>query len=65
MKEFDKLKEIVEECAADLAKVEGGNKAAGTRIRKAMQDVKKQAQEVRLAVMKDREDVPPGKPEKA
>jgi hypothetical protein len=56
MNEFDKLKEIIEGCANDIAKFDGGNKAAGTRIRKAMQDLKKQAQEVRKAVLDKRED---------
>ncbi len=56
MKEFDKLKEIVENCSGDIAKFEGDNKAAGTRVRKAMQDIKNQAQEVRKAVLKKRED---------
>lgn len=54
MDEYTKLKEIVEECAADIAKFEGGNKAAGTRIRKAMQEIKHQAQEVRKAVLDKR-----------
>lgn len=56
MDEYIKLKEIVEECAADIMKFEAGNKAAGTRIRKAMQAVKNQAQEVRKAVLNKREE---------
>lgn len=56
MDEFNKLKELVEGCADDLEKAEKGNKSAGTRIRKAMQDIKKQAQEVRQAILKKRED---------
>jgi len=51
MEEFDKLKEIIADTEADLAKAERGNKAAGTRVRKQMQDLKKQAQAVRQAVM--------------
>ena len=35
----------------DMAKCEGGNKAAGTRVRKAMQDIKAAAQEVRKDVL--------------
>lgn len=54
MKEFEKLKEIVENCHEDIVKFYGGNKAAGTRVRKAMQDVKNQAQAVRQAVLKKR-----------
>lgn len=56
MLEYTKLKEIVENCAADIAKFEGGNRAAGTRVRKAMQEAKKQAQEVRKAILNKREE---------
>jgi hypothetical protein len=51
MVEYEKLRELVNDCETDLKKFEGGNKAAGTRIRKAMQEIKNQAQEVRKAVM--------------
>lgn len=54
MDEYTKLKEIIEDCAADIVKFEGGNKAAGTRVRKVMQEVKHQAQEVRQAVLNKR-----------
>ncbi len=56
MTEYTKLREIVEACAGDIEKFESGNKAAGTRIRKAMQDIKNQAQEVRKAVLQKREE---------
>lgn len=56
MQEYAKLKEILEDCANDIEKFESGNKAAGTRIRKSMQEVKSQAQEVRKAVLKKREN---------
>ena len=36
--------------AVDVEKFEQGNKSAGTRIRKAMQDIKNLAQEVRVEV---------------
>lgn len=54
MDEYIKLKEIVEDCASDIAKFESGNRAAGTRIRKAMQEIKHQAQEVRKAILDKR-----------
>ena len=54
MEEYDRLKKIVEECAEDVAKAQGGNKAAGTRVRKAMQDVKAAAQEVRKKILEVR-----------
>lgn len=51
MVEFDKLKAIFDLCQEDVDKVERGNRAAGTRLRKKMQDLKKAAQEVRAAVL--------------
>lgn len=54
MQEFERLKQLVAEAEADLAKTEGGNKAAGTRLRKQMQDIKNAAQDVRKKVMEMR-----------
>jgi len=48
MLEFDRLKEIVASAEDDVAKVDRGNKAAGTRVRKTMQEIKGAAQEVRI-----------------
>lgn len=48
MLEFDSLKEIVASAEADVLKVDKGNKAAGTRVRKTMQQVKVAAQDVRI-----------------
>ena len=36
--------------AVDVEKFQQGNKSAGTRVRKAMQDIKNLAQEVRVEV---------------
>ena len=47
MQEYEQLKQLVIEAADDVAKAEGGNKAAGTRVRKKMQEIKAAAQEVR------------------
>ena len=33
--EYERLKQLVEAASEDVAKAEGGNKAAGTRVRKA------------------------------
>ena len=45
------LETVITELASDVTKFdEKGNKAAGTRIRKAMQTVKGLAQDVRVAV---------------
>ena len=54
MQEYEKLKVLVAEIEADLSKAEGGNKAAGTRVRKQMQNIKKAAQEVRNKVLEIR-----------
>jgi len=54
MEAYERLKQLVETCADDIAKAEGGNKAAGTRVRKAMQDIKNTAQEVRKGILESR-----------
>ena len=48
---FNQLKQLIMDTEADLEKAATGNKAAGTRVRKAMQDVKKLAQEVRVKAL--------------
>ncbi len=54
MQEYDTLKQLVESIGDDVAKAVGGNKAAGTRVRKAMQDIKNAAQEVRKKILEVR-----------
>jgi len=54
MAAYERLKQLIEACAEDVAKAAGGNKAAGTRVRKAMQDIKTAAQDVRKKVLEDR-----------
>ncbi len=56
MESYDRLVRIVEEVAEEVKKAEGGNKAAGTRVRKAMQDVKKAAQDLRVGILDSRGD---------
>ncbi|HET6248770.1 MAG TPA: hypothetical protein VFE47_13800 [Tepidisphaeraceae bacterium] len=56
MTEFENLKKIVAEAEPDVQKAEGGNKAAGTRVRKMMQDIKAAAQEVRKKVLEGRDE---------
>ncbi len=56
MIEFEHLKQLVAEAEEDIAKAEGGNKAAGTRVRKAMQDIKNAAQAVRKKVLEMRSE---------
>jgi|TARA_B110000908_G_C10245187_1_gene448399 hypothetical protein len=47
---IENMQSILTELAKDVDKFNGGNAAAGTRIRKAMQDVKGQAQDLRKQV---------------
>ena len=54
MQEYEQLKELVDNVAEDVDKATGGNKAAGTRVRKAMQDIKSIAQEVRKKILEVR-----------
>jgi len=51
MKRFEELKSMVEAMEADFEKFyDKKNNAAGTRVRKGMQDLKNLAQEIRLEV---------------
>ncbi len=54
MQEYEDLKVLVAEIEADINKAEGGNKAAGTRVRKQMQNVKQAAQSVRSRILEIR-----------
>ncbi len=51
MQEFEALKALIAEVEGDVQKAMAGNKAAGTRVRKQMQDVKKIAQDIRAKVL--------------
>jgi hypothetical protein len=54
MQEYEDLKVLVDEIEADISKAEGGNKAAGTRVRKQMQRIKQASQLVRNRVLEIR-----------
>jgi len=54
MQAYENLKALIVEIEADINKAEGGNKAAGTRVRKQMQDIKKAAQAVRNTILEIR-----------
>jgi|TARA_R100000541_G_scaffold52570_1_gene60322 hypothetical protein len=47
---IENMQSILTDLATDVEKFNKGNSAAGTRIRKAMQDVKGQAQDLRKKV---------------
>ncbi len=51
MKRFDELRKLVEELESDFEKFyDKGNQAAGTRVRKGMQELKNLAQDIRVEV---------------
>ncbi len=54
MQEYEALKVLVDEIEGDISKAEGGNKAAGTRVRKQMQKVKQACQSLRNRVLEFR-----------
>lgn len=52
---YEQLKGLVNSLEDDINKAAGGNKAAGTRVRKMMQDVKNCAQALRVKVLENRD----------
>ncbi|MBK8920050.1 MAG: histone H1 [Saprospirales bacterium] len=48
---FEAIKQTVAEIEADVQKFTSGNNAAGSRVRKAMQDLKNLAQDLRKEVL--------------
>jgi hypothetical protein len=54
MTEYETLKRLVVEVDDDVNKALGGNKAAGTRVRKKMQEIKSAAQAVRQKILEGR-----------
>ncbi len=55
---FEELEKLVAAAKEDYQKAIGGNKAAGTRVRKAMQDIKAQSQAIRIKVLETRSTTP-------
>lgn len=52
---YRQLVKLVADAEADVQKAAGGNKAAGTRVRKSMQDVKKVANDLRAKILESRD----------
>lgn len=52
---FDRLKTLLIQAEDDVKKAEGGNRAAGTRARQTMQEIKNTAQEVRQKILELRD----------
>ena len=51
---IENLSQLLTEAQADAVKSDKGNKAAGTRVRKVMQEVIAECKEVRKAVLEAR-----------
>jgi hypothetical protein len=47
---FDELQDTINDCQSDVTKFIEGNNSAGTRVRKAMQLIKRLAQDIRIEV---------------
>ncbi|HLO40541.1 MAG TPA: hypothetical protein VK176_05915 [Phycisphaerales bacterium] len=54
MDAFETIEKLIADVKEDYQKAVGGNQAAGTRVRKAMQDIKEAAQAVREKILEVR-----------
>ena len=52
---YDKLVQTLQDAREDVQKAESGNKAACSRVRKAMQDIKNLAQDIRKEMLELRD----------
>ena len=52
---YEQIRDLVAALEDDVRKASGGNRAAGTRIRKAMQELKNLAQTLRVTVLEGRD----------
>jgi membrane protease subunit (stomatin/prohibitin family) len=57
-KTLHNISQQVTDAIYDAEKFDGGNNSAGTRVRKAMQNIKSLAQSVRLEVQAQKNGVP-------
>ena len=56
MEAYERLVKLIESAVDDVEKAKGGNKAAGTRVRKIMQEIKHTAHELRGVVLQYRKE---------
>lgn len=56
---YEQLKHLIDSADEDVRRAMGGNKAAGTRVRKLMQDVKNEAQALRVKALEFRDEAQP------
>ena len=52
---YERMVQVVNDVRVDLEKAEAGNKAATSRVRKSMQDVKNIAQDIRKEMLEVRD----------
>ena len=52
---YESLKALIMSIEDDVKKAAGGNRAAGTRVRKQMQDIKNMSQDLRKKILEARE----------
>lgn len=55
MDSLQQVEQLIASIKEDYEKGKGGNKAAGTRVRKTMQEVKNLAQQIRQEMLDSRE----------
>ena len=55
---YSRLERIIMDSTLDAGKFVNGNNSAGTRVRKAMQEVKKIAQDIRVEVQEQKNSLP-------
>jgi hypothetical protein len=53
---YEQLQRQVAGLEEDLKKADGGNKAAGTRVRGELQNIKKLCQDLRIKILEARND---------
>jgi hypothetical protein len=53
---LEQMQQAIESIRDDYSKAKGGNRAAGTRVRKVMQDVKNIAQAIRAEMLESRKE---------
>jgi hypothetical protein len=58
LEQYEQLKQLLGSIEEDVRKAAGGNKAAGTRVRKVLQDIKAAAQNLRVKVLENRDSSP-------
>lgn len=56
LEKFEALKALLMSAEEDIQKAAGGNRAAGTRVRKIMQQVKSDVQSLRVSILENRNE---------